>query len=51
MKRTVSLSVDTSTDEEFVTIYEKLARQAAGLQLDGVQGRVFAYDEDDEDET
>jgi hypothetical protein len=47
--QSVSLSVTANTDEEFVTMFERLSRQCAGLLLDDIDARVLAYSiEDDE---
>lgn len=48
MKRTVTLNVDTDDDQAFVEIYERLAQQAAGLILDGIDARVYSYLADEE---
>ncbi len=50
--RTVILSVETTSPEQFVATFEKLARQCAGFLLDGIESRVHGYkgeagDEDD----
>lgn len=45
----VSLSVTTTTPEEFVTMYERLSRQCAGLILDGIDATVLTYSPEEED--
>lgn len=43
MSRTVSLSVDVEDDMELPRVMEILARHMAGLVLEGVDARIFAY--------
>lgn len=44
------LSIPTGTDEQFVTMFERMARQCAGLILDGIEARVWSMDEEEDDE-
>lgn len=48
-ERTVMLTVQASTDEAFVTAFEHLARNCAGLMLEGRDARVWAYETEDEE--
>jgi len=51
VKRTVCLSVDTSSDAEFVEAFERLSRICAGEILSGREARVYEFnDEGDEDD-
>jgi hypothetical protein len=45
----VSLSVTCRTPEEFVTTYERLSRQAAGIMLDDQDATVLTYPSDEEE--
>jgi hypothetical protein len=47
--RTVSLTVTAESEQEFVDLYERLSRQAAGLILDGRDAKVITYVMEEED--
>lgn len=45
--RVVCLTVTCRDAEEFVTMYERLSRQVAGLKLDDLDARILDYEGDD----
>ena len=50
MSRTVSLSVDIDNDMELPRVMEIMARHMAGLILEGIDARIFAYTSDDDED-
>lgn len=48
--RTVSLAIDCRTDAEVAKAFEVLGRIAGGLVIDGLEARIYAFNEIDEED-